>query len=84
MIVVDTFVAVALNKILKFQRNVDLLMPKLSFQRVVREITRDITQEDFRFQASALYALQEAAEAHLVRMFEGKFYLNSYAKISAY
>ncbi len=45
-------------------------MLKTPFQRVVREITQDI-RPDMRFQASALEALQEAAEAHLVAEFEG-------------
>jgi histone H3 len=82
-VVADTFLAVALREIRKFQKSTDLLIPKLPFQRLVREIARDITQEDFRFQASAIGALQEVAEAHLIRMFEGKFYLHTYAKISA-
>jgi histone H3 len=49
----------------------------MPFQRLVREITRDVTQGDYRFQALAITALQETAEAHLVTMFEGKFYLDT-------
>ena len=48
----------------------------MPFQRLFREITRDVTQGD-RFQALAITALQETAEAHLVTMFEGKFYLDT-------
>ena len=78
VIVANTFLAVALREIRKMQKSTDLLIPRLPFQRLVREITRDITQSDYRFQALAITALQETAEAHLIRMFEGKFYLNTY------
>jgi histone H3 len=44
----------------------------LSFARLVREIAQEIGGE-FRFQAKALEALQEAAEAYLVNEFERKF-----------
>ncbi|CAN1169688.1 Histone H3.2 [Linum perenne] len=42
---------------------------KLPFQRLVREIAQDF-KTDLRFQSSAVSALQEAAEAYLVGMFE--------------
>ena len=45
------------------------LIKKLLFQTLVREITIEVTQE-MRFQSSVLLALQEAAEAYLVRLFE--------------
>ena len=62
----------ALAEILHYQRHAshDLLIRKLPFQRVVREITQEVTAKDFRFQASALAALQEASEDYLVRLFE--------------
>ena len=41
----------------------------MPFQRLVREIARDF-KPDLRFQLSALGALQEAAEAYLVGLFE--------------
>jgi hypothetical protein len=48
-------------------------MPKLSFQRLVREVTHDTNLgHEMRFQSAAILALQEAAEAHLVAYFEGK------------
>lgn len=69
------FPAVALREIRKYQEKTDLLIPKAPFARVVREIAQDIDGfTSYRFQASALAALQEATEAHLVRMFGGKFY----------
>ena len=59
----------ALRNIRKYQRSTELLIRKLPFQRLVREITR-VIKPDLRFQTNALHALQEASEAHLVRMFE--------------
>ena len=65
---------VALREIRKYQRSTDLLIRKLPFQRLVREISQDIKRstrdEPVRFQSSALLALQEAAEAYLVGLFE--------------
>lgn len=61
---------VALREIRKFQKSTNLLMRKLPFQRLVREISQSFTKEDVRFQASAIAALQEAAEAYLVGLFE--------------
>jgi histone H3 len=46
-----------------------LLIRKLPFQRVVRELAADL-KSDLRFQSTALLALQEAAEAYLVAVFE--------------
>lgn len=60
---------VALREIRKFQKNTDLLIRKLPFQRLVREVAQDF-KIDLRFQGSALAALQEASEAYLVGLFE--------------
>ena len=60
---------VALREIRRYQRSTDLLIRKLPFQRLVREIAQDF-KSDFRFQATAVLALQEAAEAYLVGLFE--------------
>lgn len=60
---------VALREIRKYQKSTDLLIRKLPFQRLVREIAQDF-KTDLRFQSSAVLALQEAAEAYLVRLFE--------------
>ncbi|KAK6120800.1 hypothetical protein DH2020_045463 [Rehmannia glutinosa] len=43
--------------------------PQAPFQRLVREIAQDF-KTDLRFQSSAVSALQEAAEAYLVGLFE--------------
>ena len=63
------YAMIALREIWRFQRSVDLLIPLLPFQRLVREIAQDYRM-DLRFQSSAILALQEAAEAWLVRIFE--------------
>ena len=60
---------VALNDIRHFQKNTALLIRKLPFQRLVREITQDF-KVDLRFQSAAILCLQEAAEAYLVRLFD--------------
>merc|ERR1711937_408512 len=59
----------ALREIKKFQKTTDLLLRKLPFQRLVREIAREHNQ-DLQFQGQALMALQEASEMYLVGMFE--------------
>ena len=46
-----------------------LLIKKLPFQRLVREIAANL-RPDLWFQSSALLALQEATEAYLVKLFE--------------
>lgn len=45
------------------------MIRKLPFQRMVREIAQEWKQE-VRFQSQAVLALQEAAEAYLVSLFE--------------
>jgi histone H3 len=60
---------VALREIRRYQKNTDLLIRKLPFQRLVREIAQEFRTE-LRFQAGAVAALQEAAEAYLVGLFE--------------
>merc|ERR1712154_272787 len=60
---------VALREIRRYQKSTELLMRKLPFQRLVREIAGDI-KNDLRFQATAIVALQEATEAYMVSLFE--------------
>jgi histone H3 len=60
---------VALREIRKFQKSTELLIRKLPFQRLVREIATDY-KSDLRFQSQAVLALQEASEAYLVGLFE--------------
>ncbi|GJJ07557.1 hypothetical protein Clacol_001759 [Clathrus columnatus] len=68
---------VALREIRKYQKSTDLLIRKLPFSRVVREVAMNmITDEQeygdsgLRWQSSAILALQEATEAYLVHLFE--------------
>eukprot|EP00485_Elphidium_margaritaceum_P003132 CAMPEP_0202687218 /NCGR_PEP_ID=MMETSP1385-20130828/2920_1 /ASSEMBLY_ACC=CAM_ASM_000861 /TAXON_ID=933848 /ORGANISM="Elphidium margaritaceum" /LENGTH=183 /DNA_ID=CAMNT_0049341971 /DNA_START=87 /DNA_END=638 /DNA_ORIENTATION=- len=60
---------VALREIRHYQKSTELLIRKLPFSRVVREIAHKYAPET-RFQAQALQALQVATEAHLVSLFE--------------
>ena len=60
---------VALRDIRKYQKSTELLLRKLPFQRLVREIAQDF-KTDLRFQSSAVMALQEASEAYIVGLFE--------------
>ncbi|KAI2656533.1 histone H3.3 [Labeo rohita] len=50
-------------------KSTELLIRKLPFQRLVREIAQDF-KTDLRFQSAAIGALQEASEAYLVGLFE--------------
>ena len=61
---------VALRQIRKYQTSTELLIRKLPFQRLVREVVWTMYKhQQYRFQSTALLALQEACEAFLVRMF---------------
>lgn len=60
---------VALRDIRKYQKSTELLLKRLPFQRLVREIAQDF-KNDLRFQATAILALQEATESYLVGVFE--------------
>ena len=61
---------VALRQIRKYQNSTELLIRKLSFQRLVKEVVHQLFKQDYRFQSTALLALQEGSEDFLVRMFE--------------
>ena len=60
----------ALKEIRFYQRNTDLLIRRLPFARLVREVQTYFFKKPYRWQAEAMVALQEAAEAHLVSLFE--------------
>ena len=60
---------VALREVKRYQKSIDNLLPRASFQRLVRNICSDLDHE-LRFQSQALLALQEASEAYLVGVFE--------------
>ena len=60
---------VALREIRKYQKSTELLIRKAPFARLVREVTSDY-KTDIRYKSEALEALQEAAEAYIVDLFE--------------
>ena len=60
---------VALREIRRYQRSSELLIRRMPFQRLVREIAQ--THNPYlRFQSGAILALQESAEAYLVGLLE--------------
>ena len=67
---------VALREIARYQKSTELLIRKIPFQRLVREVVQNLVfnkkELSFqpKFQSTAILALQEASEAFLVRMFE--------------
>ncbi|KAL8922607.1 MAG: hypothetical protein Q9208_005111 [Pyrenodesmia sp. 3 TL-2023] len=63
----------ALREIRRYQRTTDLLLLKLPFSRLVREIALSLVPaggEALRWQSQAIQALQESAEAFMVHLFE--------------
>ena len=67
---------VALREIRKYQKSTELLIKKLPFQRLCREVAQELFEKgevrtnELRFQTSAVLALQEATESYLVNLFE--------------
>jgi histone H3/H4 len=57
-------------EIRKYQKSQDLLIRKAPFQRLVREVAEPMQPHPLRWQSLAIEALQEAAEAYLVGLFE--------------
>src|SRR5580692_6837114 len=63
--IINSFIAVALREIRRYQKSTELLLPKLPFKRLVCKIAYEINKE-LQFQSGALKILQEAAEAYLM------------------
>jgi histone H3 len=61
---------VALREIRRYQKSTDNLIPKLPFQRLVKEVMMDKYRADLRITATAVIALQEATESYLATLFE--------------
>ena len=59
----------ALKEIWKYQKGTDLLIRRVSFQRLVKEIIQR-QQGNLKLQSMAVLALQEAGEAFLVGLME--------------
>ncbi len=70
---------VALREIKRYQKSTELLIRKLPFMRLVREIGQDFNQ-DLRWTPDALGCIQEAAETYLVRLFEHSQLCSIHAK----
>ncbi|CAI4034712.1 hypothetical protein SMKI_11G1610 [Saccharomyces mikatae IFO 1815] len=72
----------ALYEIRKYQRSTDLLISKIPFARLVKEVTDEFTtkDQDLRWQSMAIMALQEASEAYLVGLLEHTNLLALHAK----
>ncbi|KAL0637876.1 centromeric DNA-binding histone H3-like protein cse4 [Maublancomyces gigas] len=83
----------ALREIRQYQRTTDLLIRKLPFSRLVREIALDYSNaahmgglggtgnlDPIRWQSTAIQALQEASEAYLIHLFEDSNLLAIHAK----
>ncbi|KAJ3556158.1 hypothetical protein NPX13_g10199 [Xylaria arbuscula] len=60
---------IALHEIRRYQTSAELLICKLPFQRLVREICQGVIT-NLQFQPLAIEALQESAEFYLVSLFE--------------
>ena len=66
-------IIVVFRKIKKYQKSDDLLIFRISFQRIVRKINHDITiNQNFRFQVSTLKALQKITKAFMIMIFKRK------------
>ncbi|XP_041082496.1 histone H3-like centromeric protein A [Polyodon spathula] len=70
----------ALMEIRKYQKSTELLIRKAPFSRLVREVCQSVSSQDLKWQSLALLALQEAAEAFLVRLFEDSYMCSIHAK----
>lgn len=72
----------ALYEIRKYQRSTELLISKIPFARLVKEVTDQFTTEEqqLRWQSIAILALQEASEAYLVGLLEHTNLLALHAK----
>lgn len=60
--------SVALREIRRYQKSTDLLIPRVPFERLAREILATVTNkvDGWRLQSMAVEALQAASEAHIV------------------
>ena len=63
---------VALREIRRYQKSTELLIRKRPFEKLVRELIQEFesTKDSLRLGKDAKFALQEAAEAYLVGLFE--------------
>uniref|UniRef100_A0A915CWA9 Histone H2A/H2B/H3 domain-containing protein n=1 Tax=Ditylenchus dipsaci TaxID=166011 RepID=A0A915CWA9_9BILA len=64
--------ALAMMEIKKYQKSVNLLIPRRPFHRLVREVAVNFKQ-DILFKAETMEILQEAAEMYLTSTFEESY-----------
>ena len=77
----------ALREIMKYQSTTDLLVAKIPFAKIVKQITdrytiADGSSEPYKWQSMALLALQEASETYIVGLLEHTNLLAIHAKRS--
>ena len=60
----------ALREIRRYQKSTDLMIPKTAFSNLVRELANEYAGNVLRFSASAISALHECTEKHMVAIFE--------------
>ena len=60
----------ALREVRRYQKTTETLIPKLPFQRLVKDIVLNDLQAEKRIEVSTLMALQEATEAYLIQYLE--------------
>ncbi|XP_058461099.1 uncharacterized protein LOC131436406 [Malaya genurostris] len=63
----------ALQEIRALQQTTNLLIPKLPFARIIREVLQQYGNNDLRISLEALMALQESSEMYLVQLFEDAY-----------
>ena len=71
---------VGLREIRKYQNSTELLIRKLSFQRLVKEVVYKMFHMEYRFQQTALHARKETSEQFLVSMFQMVNYISIHSK----
>ena len=61
----------ALREIRRYQKSTDAIIPLANISRLIREITQILyPKRMYRFQASAIEAIRQSVEAHMVTLFE--------------
>jgi histone H3 len=68
-----------LKEIRRFAKGPDLCIRRMAFQQVIKEITWEI-DDGYRFHSQAILAVQEAAEAYMIGLFEDTNLCASHAK----
>ena len=69
-----------LYNVKQLQKKTTNMIPKLPFRRVIRDIAREVTEEDLKWQQSALDALQYCAEDYMTNIFTDAFACTEHAK----